>query len=53
MSEEDDLGRIIFGWVGTAISFVFYIAPVVPYLKLIKGEISLKESPGLLLFCFF
>jgi solute carrier family 50 protein (sugar transporter) len=53
MSEEDDLGSIIFGWVGTAISFVFYIAPVVPYLKLIKGEITLKESPGLLLFCSF
>ena len=52
MSEED-LGSVIFGWVGTALATYFYIAPVVPFLKLIKGEISWKDSPGILLLCSF
>ena len=53
MSEEDDLGSIVFGWIGTAIALIFYIVPIVPYLKLIKGELTLKRSPGLLLICSF
>ena len=53
MPEEDDIVGDIFGWVGTAIATFFYIAPVVPFLKLIKGEISWKESPGVLLICSF
>ena len=52
MTDEDFVGDI-FGWVGTGISMFFYIAPVVPFLKLIKGEISCKESPGILLICSF
>ena len=52
MTDEDFVGDI-FGWVGTGISLFFYIAPVVPFLKLIKGEISCKESPGILLICSF
>ena len=52
MTEEDSVGNI-FGWVGTVIATYFYIAPVVPFLKLIKGEISWKESPGILLICSF
>ena len=52
MSEED-LGSKIFGWTGTAIATVFYILPIIPYLKLIKGEMTIKEVPGfLLLFSF-
>ena len=53
MSEEDDLGSIIFGWVGTAIAFVFYIVPIIPYMKLLRGQITIKESPGVLLICSF
>ena len=52
MSNEDKVGDI-FGWVGTAIATFFYIAPVIPFLKLIKGEITYKESPGILLICSF
>ena len=52
MSNNDKVGDI-FGWVGTGISTFFYIAPVVPFLKLIKGEINYKESPGILLICSF
>ena len=48
-----DLVGDIFGWIGTAISTFFFIAPVVPFLKLIKGEITIKESPGILLICSF
>ena len=48
-----DLVGDIFGWIGTAISTFFYLAPVVPFLKLIKGEITIKESPGILLICTF
>ena len=43
----------IFGWVGTAISTCFYIAPVVPFSKLIKGEMKCKDSPGVMLICTF
>ena len=53
MSEEDELGATIFGWVGTAIATYFYIAPVVPYLKLIRGELKINEVPGFLLICSF
>ena len=52
MSNEDMVGNI-FGWVGTGISTFFYIAPIVPFIKLIKGEITYKESPGILLICSF
>jgi len=52
MAEEDIVGKI-FGWVGTGISTFFFIAPVVPFLKLIKGETTIKESPGILLICSF
>lgn len=53
MSEEDDLGSTIFGWVGTVLATYFYIAPIVPYIKLIKNEKTLKEVPGVLLICSF
>jgi len=52
MSEDDVVGEI-FGWVGTALATYFYISPVVPFIKLIKGEITYKESPGVLLLCSF
>ena len=51
MSEEDDLVGEIFGWVGTAISICFFIAPIVPFSKLIKEEIEWKDIPGVLLIC--
>ena len=53
MSEDDDLGSEIFGWVGTALAQIFYISPIVPYIRLIKGDIKLNEVPGILLLCSF
>ena len=53
MSEDDDLASTIFGWVGTALATYFYIAPVVPFLKVIKGEMRWQDSPGVLLICSF
>ncbi len=50
---NDDLGSKIFGWVGTALALYFYIAPIVPFLKVIKGEMTWKQSPGVLLLCSF
>ena len=50
MSEGDIVGDI-FGLIGSAISTFFFIAPVVPFIKLIKKEITVKESPGILLLC--
>ena len=47
---DGDLGSTIFGWTGTALATIFYIVPIIPYLKLIKGEATLKEVPNLLLF---
>lgn len=49
MPQEDDLVGQIFGWVGTALSIFFLFAPAVPFRKLMKEEITYKDSPGLLL----
>ena len=43
----------IFGWIGLVISIFFYMAPVAPFINLIKGRITYKETPGILLFCSF
>ena len=50
---KDDLGSTIFGWVGNALALYFYIAPIVPFVKVIKGEMTWKQSPGVLLLCSF
>ena len=50
---NDDLGSTIFGWVGNALALYFYIAPIVPFVKVIKGEMTWKQSPGVLLLCSF
>ena len=39
----------IFGWIGSVISIYFFLSPGVPFYKLIKGQIKLSDSPGLLL----
>ena len=50
---NDDLGSTIFGWVGNALALYFYIAPIVPFVKVIKGQMTWKQSPGVLLLCSF
>jgi solute carrier family 50 protein (sugar transporter) len=52
MSDGDLVGDI-FGWVGTVIAIYFYVAPAVPFIKVLKGELSYKDSPGILLICSF
>ena len=51
--QESDLVGDIFGWAGTVISFVFFVTPIVPFIDLIKGKITYKETPGALLICSF
>ena len=53
MANNDKLETQIFGWIGTALALYFYIAPVVPFWKVIKGEMTWKQSPGVLLLCSF
>ena len=54
MSEqEDDTVGEVFGWIGAVFSILFMAAPVIPYLKLIKSELTTKEVPGILLICSF
>ena len=48
---DDKLFESIFGWIGFAISTYFYISPVVPFLKVVKGEKYYKDAPGILLIC--
>jgi len=43
----------IMGWVGTCLSMVFYIAPIIPITKLIKNKYTIKEIPGPLLIMSF
>ena len=33
----------IFGWIGFVISTYFYISPVVPFIKVVKGEMEYKD----------
>ena len=53
MVNAKDLVGDIFGWMGSVISVVFFIAPVVPYYNLIKEKITYKETPGILLICSY
>ena len=53
MVNAKDLVGDIFGWMGSVISVVFFIAPVVPYYHLIKGKLTYKETPGVLLLCSY
>ena len=50
---EDDLVGDIFGWVGTIIATYFYLAPVVPFLKVLRGKMDYIDSPIVLLICSF
>ena len=43
----------IFGWVGTAIAIYFYLAPAVPFIKLVNDHLKVNEVPGVLLICSF
>ena len=51
--EESDIVGDIFGWIGTVLTTFFLITPIVPLLKLMKGEMIVKEYPGVLLICSF
>ena len=53
MSEETSLFGEIIGWVGTGIAIYFYIAPAVPFIKLVKESLKVNEVPGILLICSF
>lgn len=50
---NSDLIKDIFGWTGTAIATYFYIAPCVPFIKVVKEEMKYQDSPGLLLIFSF
>jgi hypothetical protein len=51
--EESDIVGEIFGWIGTVITIFFLLTPIVPLLKLMKGEMKIKDYPGVLLICSF
>ena len=53
MSEETNVFGEIFGWVGTGLGMIFYIAPVVPFSKLVNDQLKINEVPGILLLCTF
>ena len=48
---KGDLVEAIFGWVGLVISTYFYFSPVVPYVKVLKGEMKYTDSPKMTLLC--
>ena len=52
MSDNKLFGEI-FGWVGTAIAIYFYLAPAVPFIKLVNDHLKVNEVPGILLICSF
>ena len=48
-----DIVGDVFGLLGAIISILFFIAPIVPLINLIKEKITYKEFPGILLICSF
>lgn len=48
-----DIVGEIFGWVGSVLATIFYLAPVVPFYNLIKKKITYQDSPGVLLLMSF
>ena len=53
MTDKKNLIQQIFGWTGTALATYFYLAPGVPFYKLIKEQIKINDIPGILLICSF
>ena len=51
--KNNNLIQDIFGWTGTALATYFYLAPGVPFYKLIKEQIKISDIPGILLICSF
>ena len=51
MSGNDKLVQQIFGWIGAALATYFFMAPCVPFYKLVNEQIKTNEIPGILLFC--
>ena len=52
MSNEDIVGSI-FGWIGTLLSIYFYIAPVFPFIKVLKDQMSYENSSIILIVASF
>ena len=48
---DNKLIENIFGWIGLIISTYFYCSPVVPFIKVLKGDMKYKDFPGILLMC--
>ena len=55
MAEEEGNKLIgeIFGWTGTGLAIYFYIAPAVPFIKLVNEQLKVNDVPGILLICSF
>jgi len=49
--QEEDLVAVIVGWIGTFLATYFFVSPVIPYIKVLKGEMKISDSPGILLIC--
>ena len=48
---ESDVIKKIFGWTGTGLAIYFYLAPGIPFYKLVNEQIQVSEVPGILLIC--
>jgi solute carrier family 50 protein (sugar transporter) len=55
MAEEEGNKLIgeIFGWTGTGLAIYFYLAPAVPFIKLVNEQLKVNDVPGILLICSF
>ena len=51
--EKNKLIGEIFGWTGTGLAIYFFLAPAVPFCKLVKEQVKVNEVPGILLICSF
>lgn len=52
-NEQNELIKQIFGWTGTGLATYFYLAPAVPFCKLVNEQLRVNEVPGILLICSF
>ena len=48
---KNNLVQKIFGWTGTGLATYFYLAPGIPFYRLVNEQVKVNEVPGILLIC--
>ena len=42
-----------FGWVAACLTVCFYMAPVIPFINVLKGKLNFEDAPGVYVTCCY